>query len=476
VRVASKKWAAISADAGHPFALCTAHPHTREKWRDALQTARRCDVPVGKLMPGSIKTGGDTHDTLRSEIVARLLRGELGMHEACERYALTPEGIGDWVRDFRRSTLKAFDEHVRATLSRQGVDMAAFSATELTGTLDEVAVSDLIQTLDLSRRDGEISVTHAGLQSRLWCSGGEVVAAESGQLSGEAALYRILALEEGDVVADFRPVRRERTIWKPTPVLLLDGARRKDECHRLRTRLGRERYAPGSNLPSVGATFTRAEIELLRAFDGPRSVGDALAASPLGDLETLTAFANLVKRECLLPTAELADAPQVSPADVISLRPALVSLLALAPHVSRASADARRVRVGLILAGGLLAAASALWLLLPRPVSGHDTARDARMLTPTPALGAPEASASVPALALPTPALVPVVAPAPVPEPSTSPRQTRSQEASAPRANAARVRVPRPPAAAAFVAPPEPPRTPRMQIIEDRNPSMRVLE
>ena len=170
----------------------------------------------------------------------------------------------------------------------------------------------------------------------------------SGKLSGEPALYRILALEQGDVVADFRPVRRERTIWKPTPVLLLDGARRKDECHRLRCRLGSERYAPGANLPSVDVTFTRAEIELLRAFDGPRSVDDALAASPCGDLETLIAFANLVKRECLLPTAELADVPQLTPADAISLRPALVSLLALAPSVSRARADATRVRVGLI--------------------------------------------------------------------------------------------------------------------------------
>jgi transposase-like protein len=430
-------------------------------------------------MPGSIKTGGDSHDTLRSEIVARLLRGELGMHEACERYGLTPECIGDWVRDFRRSTLKAFDEHVRATLSRQGVDSVAFSATELTGTLDEVAVSDLIQTLDLSRRDGEISVTHAGVESRLWCSGGEVVAAESGQLSGEPALYRILALEEGDVVADFRPVRRERTIWKPTPLLLLDGARRKDECHRLRSRLGRERYAPGASPPSIDVTFTRAEIELLRAFDGPRSVGDALAASSFGDLETLTAFANLVKRECLLPSAEIADPPQRAPADAISLRPALVSLLALAPSVSRAGVDATRVRVGLSLAGGLLAVASALWLLLPASTSRHDTARDSRMLTPTPAptlAPAPEASASVPALALPTPALEPVVASAPVPEPSSSPRPTvRSQEASSPRSPAARVRAARPAVAAAIAAPLEP-RTPRMQIIEDRIPSMRVLE
>jgi hypothetical protein len=270
--------AAMSAAAGHPFVLYTAHPHTREKWRDTLQRQRRCDVRVGKLMPGSIKTGGDSHDTLRSEIVARLLRGELGMHE--ERYGLTPDVIGDWVRDFRRSTLKAFDDHVRATLSRQGVDMPAFSATELTGTLNEVAVSDLIQTMDLSRRDCEISVTHAGVESRLWCSGGEVVAAESGKLSGEPALYRILALDEGQVVADFRPVRRDRTIWKPTPVLLLDGARRKDECHRLRCRLGSERYAPGASPTAIDATFTRAESELLRAFDGPRSVGDALAASP----------------------------------------------------------------------------------------------------------------------------------------------------------------------------------------------------
>jgi hypothetical protein len=272
-------------------------------------------------------------------------------------------------------------------------------------------------------------------------------------------------------------VRRERTIWKPTPLLLLDGARRKDECHRLRSRLGRERYAPAANLPPVDVTFTRAEIALLRAFDGPRSVGDALAASAFGDLETLTAFASLVKRECLLPTAVLADAPQLAPADAISLRPALVSLLALTPSVSRARVDAKRVRVGLMLAGGLLAAASALWLLLPAPKSGHATARDSRMLTPMPTVGPAEASASLPGQVVTTAELEPVVPPAPEPEPSSAPRLTSpSHEASAPRSSAARVRVVRPPVAAAFAAPPEPPRTPRMQIIEDRKPSMRVLE
>jgi transposase-like protein len=446
-------------------------------------------------MPGSTKTGGDTHHALRSEIVARLLRGELGMREACERYGLTPECIGDWVRDFRRSTLKAFDEHVRATLSRQGVDMAGFAATELTGSLDEVAVSDLIQTMDLSRRDCEISVTHAGLESRLWCSGGEVVAAESGKLSGEPALYRILALEQGEVVADFRPVRHERTIWKPTPVLLLDGARRKDDCHRLRARLGHERYAPGSSPTSVDATLTRAEIELLRAFDGPRSIGDVLAVSAFGDLETLTAFASLVERQRLLPAAELGDAPPLAPANAISLRPALVSLLALAPGVSQAPSNAKRARIGLALAGGLLALASARWLL-PGSVSGGVTARDSQPLTPAPALAVREASRELappdglvgaghaPAIeaavvasspAVPAAALDPVVAAAPEP-PSPPAPAARSRQDSPPRSPAARVRAVRPPAVAAARAPAEPPRTPRMQIIEDRSPSMRVLE
>lgn len=448
-------------------------------------------------MPGSIKTGGDTHDALRSEIVARLLRGELGLREACERHGLTPECIGDWVRDFRRSTLKAFDEHVRATLSRQGVDLAGFSAAELTGTLEEVAVTDLIQTLELSRRDGEISVIHAGIESRLWCSGGEVVAAESGKLSGEAALYRILALDEGEVVAEFRPVRRERTIWKPTPLLLLDGARRKDECHRLRSRLGHERYAPGATPTAVDATLTRAEIELLRVFDGPRSIGDALAVSSFGDLETLTAFASLVQRQRLQPAVELAEAPPVAPENAISLRPALVSLLALAPGASRARLSSRRVRAGLVLAGGLLASVSARWWMLPGSGSGQDTARDTRMLVPAPTLGAPEASsearprdalaeaarvpapeatASAPEQPLATLALERVAAAATEPEPASPPRSTaRAREASAPRSPGARLRAARPPVAAAAVST-EPPQPPRMQIIEDRRPSMRVLE
>lgn len=35
-----------AAGAAHPFAPCTAHPHTSEKRGDALQRWRRCDVFV----------------------------------------------------------------------------------------------------------------------------------------------------------------------------------------------------------------------------------------------------------------------------------------------------------------------------------------------------------------------------------------------------------------------------------------------
>jgi hypothetical protein len=253
--------------------------------------------------------------------------------------------------------------------------------------------------------------------------------------------------------------------------------------------------APGSSPTPVDATLTRAEIELLRAFDGPRSIGDVLALSSFGDLETLTAFASLVERQRLLPAAEVGDAPPLAPDNAISLRPALVSLLALAPGASQARSNAKRARIGLLLAGGLLAWASARWLL-QGSVRDDVTARDVQVLTPAPALGVREASselprpgalagaAHVPAIeaaavasepAVPTAALDPLVAAAPEP-PSPPPPAARPRQASSPRNSAARVRAVRPPAVAASLAPSEPPRTPRMQIIEDRSPSMRVLE
>jgi transposase-like protein len=439
-------------------------------------------------MLGSRKTGGHSDDYERSEVVARLLRGELGIPEVCERYGLTPDAVGDWVRAFRRSSLKQFDDHVRTMLSRHGVDTAAMSTAELTGTLDEVDVSDLLQTMSHSRRDCEICVTHDGVESRIWCANGELVAAESALLSGEAAVYRVLTLEAGQVVADFRTVRRRRTIWKAMPLLLLEGARRKDECKRMLSRLEHGCYALGTRSITRDDALTSQELAVLRGFERPRAVEEVLATGALGDLETLTALASLVSREFLVHV----ESPSGAPADVgreaASMRPMLMSLLDPHPGGARALWRGRRVRAGSIAAAVLLAATSAGWLLFASPGGGSSSV--SKPLAVSVAVPAPAVdSEQRPDLATEQSRLDPAVDDAEAP----AVREVAAASVSAvlhegaglaiePQEKAApRVRKPstvhsRPRAPSELALPARVIRSPRMQVIEAQTPTMMIVE
>jgi hypothetical protein len=167
----------------------------------------------------------------------------------------------------------------------------ATSTARFTGTLAELSTADLIQLLQLAGKDALITVQQHELRSRLWCCAGALVDAESGRLRGEAAAYRILGFDEGLLIAELRPVERARELDVGTPRLLLEAARRKDECAQLWARLGdpRRRYRCESTpaAPEPGSK----EHDLLQSFGAGRSLAEVLAESELGDWEALQAIA-----------------------------------------------------------------------------------------------------------------------------------------------------------------------------------------
>ncbi|MBL8941747.1 MAG: response regulator, partial [Myxococcales bacterium] len=66
--------------------------------------------------------------------------------------------------------------------------------TKFTGRLADMAVVDLLQTIEISRKSG---VIHFGTEfgaATVWFRDGAVIDAELGRLQGEAAVYRLLGL------------------------------------------------------------------------------------------------------------------------------------------------------------------------------------------------------------------------------------------------------------------------------------------
>src|SRR5690349_7734451 len=173
-------------------------------------------------------------DQQKSALVEQIIRGELTPEQAQQRYGLTRAELKDWVRIYRREARRAFDDRVKSVLSTQGIDMGDLSAAEFSGNIEDMSVAELLQTVQLGGKDAEIRIEQERELSHIWCVGGQVVDATTGALRGAAAVYRLLSFERGRVHADFSPVQRSRAITVSTQTLLMEGARRFDECRQLR--------------------------------------------------------------------------------------------------------------------------------------------------------------------------------------------------------------------------------------------------
>jgi hypothetical protein len=265
-------------------------------------------------------------DARRAALFHRVLAGKLRIEAARRQLGLSSGALADWLRSCRRAALLAFDEELRERLLRRGAPPEALGGALFAGSLTELAVADLLQLFELAGKSGLLTVTKDGVAGQLWCSGGAVIDAECGPLSAELAAYRLLGWERGAVVAELYETGRERTIHCSTQQLLLEAARRKDECTRLCAALGDERRALqlGSDRRANEAREP-AERVLSIYFESPRSLEEVLAHSPLGDLETLEGVQRLLDGG-LLVAAPLPPAPSATQAlarsdDTLSWRP-----------------------------------------------------------------------------------------------------------------------------------------------------------
>lgn len=243
-------------------------------------------------------------DSQKAALVQKIVSGELTLEQACAAYGLSVDQIKDWVCIFRRSVRQAIDRQLRSTLSLQGLEVAELSRPEFSGDLADLDVADLVQTIQLGRKDATITVTHGTSQSYIWCEAGEIFDAESGSLSGEPALFRILNLDQGSVVADFGPAGRSRRVNTATPRLLLEAATQRDRKLRARQRIGDLRRVCAV-VSSVAARHARdlgpEELAVLSAFDGARTLEEVAAGVELPQHESLEIVARFLEQGVLAP-------------------------------------------------------------------------------------------------------------------------------------------------------------------------------
>ena len=182
--------------------------------------------------------------------------------------------------------------YIREVVARVGIELArqaraglahksSDARTRFSGSLSEMSVVDLLQTIDVSRKSGVLTlVSTDGQAGMISFDSGAVINATVEDLVGEDAVYRHLLWRDGTFDLEFRRVSlSERTVHRTTQALLMEGMRRLDEWSRLS-----ELLPSFDTVLEVDAEMLRERLrdmpddqnEMVRLIDGQHSVGEVL--------------------------------------------------------------------------------------------------------------------------------------------------------------------------------------------------------
>ena len=168
--------------------------------------------------------------------------------------------------------------------------------TKFSGQLADMAIVDLLQTIEISRKSGMIEFETDLGHATVWFRDGRVIDAKMGRMQAAAAVYRLLGINEGSFEVEFRNISRASVIRETTQALLMEGMRRVDEWVRLL-----EGLPPLDHTLTVDAPLVAARPEppkaafaaLLRRFDGRRTIIEIIDDSGIDDLMALEIISGL---------------------------------------------------------------------------------------------------------------------------------------------------------------------------------------
>jgi DNA-binding response OmpR family regulator len=124
---------------------------------------------------------------------------------------------------------------VRRVLDRIAVSKAmreGANSSSVRGTLAQMSVIDLLQTLDMGRKSCRLRLSHATQECQMLFHDGQLVHATMGESSGEEVVYKVAGWSEGSFQIDFERIECSCTIRHSTQAVLMEALRLFDEAQR----------------------------------------------------------------------------------------------------------------------------------------------------------------------------------------------------------------------------------------------------
>ena len=238
--------------------------------------------------------------TVERELPQRLR----GLHLGADDYVTKPFAVEEL-----HARIERLLERSAALKSARGDGSEAL----LAGSVEHLAISDLLQILALNGKDGTVRLLRQEEEGRIEFVGGRIVDAQAGSAHGTKALFRMLGWAD----ATFRVMAREgdgpqATIAAATATVLMEGLISLDEWARWGALLPgpqvRIELADDARTRLQGQALRPVEFDLLARSKRGITVARALEDSPHPDGQIAEAICTLLARGVVRSVPERSEA------------------------------------------------------------------------------------------------------------------------------------------------------------------------
>jgi len=176
------------------------------------------------------------------------------------------------------------------------------------GSLGEMSLVDLLQTLEVGNKTAVVRLRHADKEGSVFIIDGQVVDAALDNLETRRALLRMFTWTEGAFHVEIRMHDRSRSLTASTRDLISEGMTRLYRWEQLSNQLPPLQSVVNVNGEAARAKLTDEEKGLLQLLrkNGSKRLIDLVEESQYDDLRALTVIKNLYERHVLkvLPWTE----------------------------------------------------------------------------------------------------------------------------------------------------------------------------
>jgi|SRR5665213_789437 len=139
-----------------------------------------------------------------------------------EEFVAKPFFVADLVRQLKKIVDRLHLEKMQRRASRPGV---------IQGRLEEMSVTELMQSLEMGQKTCRLTLSHADQKSELYFVAGQCKHAQSESTEGDTVVYRAIGWLDGEFEIEFNATADRETTTLSTTGLLMEAMRLMDEAN-----------------------------------------------------------------------------------------------------------------------------------------------------------------------------------------------------------------------------------------------------